>query len=144
MIKLFLSNKPSSLQTSITDEISLSNFHRMTITILRALFKKQSPKLILHRNYKNYKNKSWIKDPITTEPWRISKKLARQYYVSKKKKTLQANHTVLITKKPQQAIMARSKLRNKFLKSRSTTVFSTWCVQSYAYTPARAPLLWCV
>lgn len=40
MSDLFLTNKPSSLQNTSTYETGLCNFHKMTVTILKAFFKK--------------------------------------------------------------------------------------------------------
>ena len=52
MIDLFLTNKPRCFQNSITFETGLSDFHKMTITVLKMFFQKQSPKIITYRDYK--------------------------------------------------------------------------------------------
>ena len=35
-------------------EIGLSDFHELTVTVLKMFSKKQSPKVISHGNYKNF------------------------------------------------------------------------------------------
>ena len=35
----------------------LSDFHKMTITEMKVIFKKQKPKIILYHNYKNFDKK---------------------------------------------------------------------------------------
>ena len=50
MIELLLTTKLSSFQNSTTYEAGLRNFHKMTVGILKAFSKKQSPKIILYRN----------------------------------------------------------------------------------------------
>ena len=55
-------NKPKCLQNYLTNETGLSGFHKMTTTVLKThfklktYFKKQNPKLIIYRKYKNFDN----------------------------------------------------------------------------------------
>ena len=55
-IDLMLTNRHRSFQNSCVIETGLSDFHKMTITVLRALFKKAEPKVISYRDYKNFTN----------------------------------------------------------------------------------------
>ena len=53
-IDLMLTNKIRKFQNSQVIETGLSDHHKMTITVLRAFYQKQTPILIKYRNYKNY------------------------------------------------------------------------------------------
>ena len=43
-IDLILTNRPKSFQGTVLIETGLSDFHKMTLTVLKMHFKKQSPK----------------------------------------------------------------------------------------------------
>ena len=49
-IDLMLTNKPLYFQTTKVIETSLSDFHRLTITILKSTFRKQEPNIFDYRN----------------------------------------------------------------------------------------------
>ena len=51
-IDLILTNRPRSFCNSDTLETGLSDFHKLTVTVLKMFFKKQSPNVISYRNYK--------------------------------------------------------------------------------------------
>ena len=53
-IDLILTNRPNLFQNSGTIETGISDFHKMTITVMKAKFKKLPPKIITYRNYKGY------------------------------------------------------------------------------------------
>ena len=55
-IYLILTNRPSSFCNSDTLETGLSDFHKLTVTVLKTFFKKQSPKVISYRNKKIFSN----------------------------------------------------------------------------------------
>ena len=54
-----MTNKPKCFQHPCTYETGVSNFHKMTITVMKVIFKKQKPKIIFYRNYKNFDKKSF-------------------------------------------------------------------------------------
>ena len=49
------------LSTLCTYLTGISDFHKMTITEMKVIFKKQKPKIILYHNYKNFDKKSFLK-----------------------------------------------------------------------------------
>ena len=55
-IDLILTNKPRSFQTKCVAETGLSDFHRMTISVLKMDFRKTSPKVINYRDFKKILN----------------------------------------------------------------------------------------
>ena len=55
-IYLILTNTPGSFCNSDTLETRLSDYHKLTVTVLKMFFKKQSPKVISYQNYRNFSN----------------------------------------------------------------------------------------
>ena len=55
-IDLILTNRPRCFCNSDTLETGLSDFHKLTVTVLKTFFKKRSPKVISYRNYKHFSN----------------------------------------------------------------------------------------
>ena len=129
-IDLILTNCPRSFQNTDTFETGLSDFHKFTFTVLKQYFPKQKPRVVIHRQYKNFRNNyfrielenallkydinnidydSFIKTLLTV--------LDKDAPV--KKKYLRANHANFVTKQLRKTIMKRSKLRNDFLEDRN-------------------------
>ena len=55
-IDLILTNRPMSFCNSDTLETGHSDFHKLTVTVLKTFFKKQPPNVISSRNYKSFSN----------------------------------------------------------------------------------------
>ena len=55
-IDLILTNCPRSFQNTDTFETGLSDFHKLTFTVLKQHFPKQKPRVVIHRQYKNFRN----------------------------------------------------------------------------------------
>ena len=53
-IDLILTNKPRCFQNSTTIETGLSDFHKLTITVMRSYYPKQTPLIRSYRDYKNF------------------------------------------------------------------------------------------
>ena len=51
-IDLILTNKSASFQNSMVVETGQSDFHKLTITVMKCSFQKQSPKVVYYRHYK--------------------------------------------------------------------------------------------
>ena len=128
-IDLILTNCPRSFQNTDTFETGLSDFHKLTFTVLKQHFPKQKPRVVIHRQYKNFRNDyfrielenallkydfnnidydNFIKTFLTV--------LAKHAPI--KKKYLKANHINFVTKQLRKAIMKRSKLLNDFLRQK--------------------------
>ena len=52
-IDLMLTNFPKGFQNSMAIETGLSDFHKMTVTVMKSHYKKQKPKIICYRKYTN-------------------------------------------------------------------------------------------
>ena len=58
-IDLLLTNFSKSFLISQTLEIGLSDFHKLTLTVLKIYYKKQKPLVITYRDYKNFSNETF-------------------------------------------------------------------------------------
>ena len=58
-IDLMFTNKPKD---SSVLETGLSDFHKMTLTVMRAHFVKQTPKVVYYRDYKKFSNELFRND----------------------------------------------------------------------------------
>ena len=61
-IDLFLTNRPRNFQCTATIETGISDFHKLVVTVLKTFYKKQRPKIIHDRNYKNFENNNFRQD----------------------------------------------------------------------------------
>ena len=57
-IDLILTNRPCSFQNSCVFETGLSDFHRMTVTVMKMHFQKLQPRVINYRDYKHFQNEN--------------------------------------------------------------------------------------
>ena len=67
---LFITNRPISFQNSMVIETGLSDFHKMSLTVMKIFYKKQGPKIVRYRNYHNFDNelfKNEVKNSIEQE-----------------------------------------------------------------------------
>ena len=58
-IDLILSNTPRGFQSTCVIETGLSDFHLMTLTVMKKSFRKFQPRLINYRSYKNFSNEAF-------------------------------------------------------------------------------------
>ena len=63
-IDLILTNVPRSFQSTCVIETGLSDFHLMTLTVMKKSFKKFQPRIINYRSYKHFSNDTFRKDLI--------------------------------------------------------------------------------
>ena len=59
-----LTNHPRCFRHSGVYETGLSDFHRLTLTVLKVYHSKQNPKIIQYRDYKNFTNKHFRRDHL--------------------------------------------------------------------------------
>ena len=59
-IDLILTNKPRSFQNTCVIETGLSDFHRMTVSVLKTHFRKLPPKVITGRGFKKFENERFM------------------------------------------------------------------------------------
>ena len=108
----------------------MSDIHKLTFIVLKQHFPKQKPKVVIHRQYKNFRNdyfrieleNALLKYDINNIDYDNFIKTfltVLDKHAPIKKKYLRANHANFVTKQLRKAIMKRSKLRNDFLKDRN-------------------------
>ena len=55
-IGFILTNSPQNFQDSSVFETGLSDFHKLTTTVLKQYFSKTKPKIVNYRDYRNFRN----------------------------------------------------------------------------------------
>ena len=131
-VDLFITNRPKSFQNSTVIETGLSDFHKMSLTVMKVFYKKQRPKIIRYGNFCNFDNELFInevKNSIEQEYCQnqslefgsFKKKVDNilQKHAPLKKRYVRANQAPFIDKSINKHIMKRSRLRNKFLNTKS-------------------------
>ena len=121
-IDLILTNRPKYFQQNDVIKTNLSEFHMMVLTELKMGFQKLKPHIVAYRDSKNFDNEnlqSDIESCASEKNLRCFKDTFFVYLTSMlllKENTSQLKATFM-TKELHKAIMKRSRLRNKFLKS---------------------------
>ena len=131
-VDLFITNRPKSFQNSTVIETGLSDFHKMSLTVMKVFYKKQRPRIVRYRNYRNFDNKLFInevKNSIEQEYCQnqslefgsFKKKVDNilQKHAPLKKRYVRANQAPFIDKNINKHIMKRSCLCNKFRNTKS-------------------------
>ena len=59
-IDLIITNRPKCFQNFVTLEKGLSDFHKITLTVMKVFYKKQKRTIITHRRYKNFFNEVFM------------------------------------------------------------------------------------
>ena len=129
-IDLILTNRHNSFQNTKVLETGLSDFHKLTITVLKIAFKKYPPKIITYRKYKHFSKTRFrneldivLSDPSLT--FESNDVFVNTFmgvfnkHAPIKSKAIRANDNLFMTKGLRKAIMIRSKLRNKLNKEKS-------------------------
>ena len=131
-IDLILTNVPRSFQSTCVIETGLSDFHLMTLTVMKKSFKKFQPRIINYRSYKHFSNDTFRKDLIdklSNEKFVINDDGLKRFcelsvsilnkHAPRKKSYARGNHMPFFTKELSKEIMTRSRLRKKYLKNRN-------------------------
>ena len=117
-IDLILTNQPSYFQHKNIFETGLSDFRLLTDTEFKMNFQKLQPKMINYTDYKNFDNEKFRSDiyKMNLNTTDLEGFMKAVFHVFNKHAPIKRK---LRTKDLHKAIMKRSKLRNKFLKSRN-------------------------
>ena len=126
-IDLILTNKSRSFQNTSIIETGLSDFHRLTVSVMKINFQKQAPKILYYRNYNCFNNESFRNNLLQELSIQgIHNVECKEFeniildtldrHAPLKKRYIRANNAPFMTKALCKAIMVRSRLRNKSLK----------------------------
>ena len=129
-IDLILTNRYYSFQDTKVFESGLSDFHKITVTVLKTAFKKHPPKIVIYRDYKKFSQVHFREDleQLLYDP-KVIHASNDQFmetfmgifnnHAPLKSKILRANDNPFMTKEIRKAIMIRSKLRNELNKKKT-------------------------
>ena len=129
-IDLILTNSPRTFQNSNVFETGLSDFHKLTTTVLKQYFPKLKPKVVNYRDYRKFHNEEFralldneiLKHDINNMEYQHFLNIFIEVlnkHAPMKQKYLRANQERFMAKNLHKAIMKRSRLRNKFLSDRT-------------------------
>jgi hypothetical protein len=129
-IDLMLTNRSSIFQNSVVIESGLSDFHKMTVTVLKTYFQKQAPNIIQYRKYKDFSRDIFREDveralsvldydTIKISDFTKSVVSTLNKHAPLKKRYVRSNQGAFMNKALHKAVMERSRLRNKYMKFRS-------------------------
>ena len=120
-IDIILTNKKHCFQNSMTIETGLSDFHKMTVTVMKRYFKKKDPIVIEYRDMKNFDGMKFRED-LRIELEKMEKVTIVDFYTifltiwnahaPVKKKVVRGNNAPFMNKTLSKAFMHRAKLRN--------------------------------
>ena len=126
-IDLTVNNQKSLFMKSSAYESGLSDFHKLTTTILRKSITKGNPRNILYRDYKIF-DQNKIEDKLRSQLASIKTFDYSQFHeiflesldaIASIKKILRFNHNPFMSKALHKAIMDRSMLKKKYKKNRT-------------------------
>ena len=127
---LILTNSKHNFQNTQALVSGFSDFHKMTITILKTTYVKADPIKINYRNYKNYNpmdfryelNEKLNCDENPDMNYNTFQTIFCEVldkHAPLKKKTIRANNSPFMTKSLRKMIMSRSRCKNDFYKNRT-------------------------
>ena len=124
-IDLMLTNKQERFLKAKTVETGLSDFHKMVLSVFKTSFKKQKPKIVTYRQYKYFDNEKFRESLITC--FSTGKNISYDTFENLvlqtlgkmapiKQKHIRGNQSPFMNKDIHNAIMTRTRLRNRFRK----------------------------
>ena len=125
-IDLILTNRHNCFQNSRTIETGLSDFHKMTVTVLKSHFQKKGPILMKYRNYnfdeslfrneliKEIRTFDLDDESLDYNTFHRAFMSIFEKYAPIKEKKVRANNAPFMNKTLSKAIMTRSRLRNRY------------------------------
>ena len=129
---LILTNKVRSFQHSCVIETGLSDFHKMTVTVMKTFFEKLQPRVVNYRDYKYFENDKFSTDLLSEFGKANIKekenglnnllnacKRILDIHAPRQQKYARGNHMPFMNKALSREIMSRTQLRNKFLKDQT-------------------------
>ena len=125
-IDLILTNKPRNFMHSKTIETGLSDFHKLTVTVLTTSFRKIPAKIVLYRDKKEFSSANFHCELSTIDLYNTSNDQfvsevmeILNYHLPLKKRYVRSNDCPFITKSIRKEHMKRTQLRNKYLRNRT-------------------------
>ena len=125
-----LTNHARCFQHSGIYETGLSDFHKLTFTVLKMFYAKQKPRIIKYRDYKNFNKTTFRMDLLKElslsnlqngdfDRFKFIVNNLLESHAPMKEKYIRRNQAPFMNKSVRKAIMVRTKLLNKFRKENS-------------------------
>ena len=125
-----MTNHPKSFHSSSVYETGLSDFHKLTLTVLKTFHVKRKPKIIQYRDFNHFDNTSFRADLLQELSLKnvLSGEFEKFKYISSKvlnihapikEKHVRRNQSPCMSKQLRKAIMSRTRLLNKYKKYNS-------------------------
>ena len=125
-----LTNHARCFQHSGIYETGLSDFHKLTFTVLKMFYAKQKPEIIKYRDYKNFNKTTFRMDLLKElslsnlqngdfDRFKFIVNNLLESHAPMKEKYIRRNQAPFMNKSVRKAIMVRTKLLNKFRKENS-------------------------
>ena len=131
-IDFILTNVPHMFQSTCVLETGLSDFHLMTVTVMRKTFKKIRPRVINYRSYRDFSNETFrvsLMNNLSNEVFVNNDDGLKKFckttmdtlnsFAPIKKKYARGNQMPFMTKNLSKEIMTRSRFKNKYLKHKT-------------------------
>ena len=122
---VILTNRRNFFHNSLAFETGLSDYHKMTITVLKRYVKKLKPKTIKYRSYKLFDDISFKSELISSLECRGNHNMKYDEFKTlfmevltkhapMKEKVIRGNNAPFMNKMLSKAFMERSRLKNKY------------------------------
>ena len=130
LIDHILTNHPKSFHSSSVYETPLSDFHKLTLTVLKTFHVKHKPKIIQYRDFNHFDNTSFRADllqelslknvlPGEFEKFKYISSKVLNIHAPIKEKHVRCNQSPFMSKQLKKAIITRFRLLNKYRKDKS-------------------------
>ena len=130
LIDHILTNHPKSFHSPNVYETGLSDFHKLTLTVLKTFHVKHEPKIIQYKDFNHFDNTSFRADllqelslknvlPGEFEKFKYISSKVLNIHVPIKEKHVRCNQSPFMSKQFRKAIMTRTRLYNKYRKYNS-------------------------
>ena len=141
-IDLILTNKPFSSKNTYVIVAELSGVHKMIVAVMKMCFPKMKPQVVSYWKYKDFHNETFLhslKHELNVQGQFLNEKGLDvcsticieifDKHAPEKKRYIRSNHKPFINNEIPEAIMTRSRLRNRFLKNRNDENRKLFCKQ---------------
>ena len=129
-IDVMLTNREKRFCNSMTIESGLSDFHKLTVTVLKTYYKKQEPIKIKYRSFKNFNENNFKMDlslkleNFNTECMTYDDFISifmevLDHYAPMKSKIIRGNNGPFMNRILSKSFMKRSRLKNNYNKDPS-------------------------
>ena len=137
LIDHILTNHPKSFHSSSVYETGLSDFHKLTLTVLKTFHVKHKPKIIQYRDFNHFDNTSFRADllqelslknvlPGEFEKFKYISSKVLNIHAPTKEKHVRCNQSPIMSEHLRKSIMTRNRLLNKCRKYNSAKNLFTY------------------